>query len=1155
MISGQYFEELEKLINLNYKVAEEARKKGFDPVEKVEVPLARNLAEKVVGLISSIYPQLENSGIVKRIKELEEKYGLLDPAVCLQIAEEIAKEKFCKFDSQIEAIVCGARVGFAYITLSVVSSPIEGLTEIQIMKTRDGKEYFSPFYSGPVRSAGGTGAAFSLVIIDHLREIFGYEKYDPDENEVKRTVAELRDYHERVTNLQYFPTEEEIIFLAKNIPIQINGEPSEKFEVSNYKDLDRIGTNFIRSGFCLTFAEGLAQKAPKIKRYIGKLREKGFKLSAWNFLDEFIEIHKKRESGKGDDSPTYIKDLVAGRPIFGHPSRSGAFRFRYGRSRVAGFSAASIHPATMALSDNFIANGTQLKIEKPTKGCVTTCCDSIDGPIVKFKDGSVKKINSFEEASNIYDKVEEIIYFGDILFPFGDLANRNYDLIKPGYVEEWWGLEIEKHEKNIDFFKVGFHEAINYSKKYKIPLHPDYIYFWTQIDIELFLDFLRWLSYSRVNQKIILPYSHVEIENFSKSKRALELLGIPHKVTTENVIIDELNSKALFVNLGLDYEIINKENYFLEKDINKINEKIKKFEEKDVLKIVNFISDFEIKDKAGDFIGSRMGRPEKAKLRKLTGSPHVLFPIGEEGGRFRSVQEAIGKGFVNAEFPIYFCENCNEETIFNKCQKCKNKTKKKYYSYLDKKVIDQEFDEKGNKNKSYYRRKIEIGTYFENAKKLINCVNGEVPKLIKGIRGTSSEGHEFEHLVKGILRAKYNVNVNKDGTIRYDMTELPVTHFKPREVGTSVEKLKEIGYEKDIYGKILENDEQILELKPHDIILPSNVESGDEKADDVFINIANFIDELLERFYKLPKFYNVKTREDLVGKLAVCMAPHNCAGVISRIIGFSKTQGLFASPYMHAAMRRDCDGDEAASMLLLDVLINFSKKYLPSHRGGTQDAPLVLNGRIDAGEVDDQILDFELVWNYPLELYEKAEKRLHSSEVSVELVNDRLKNKIDPFVNIGFTHSTSDFNSGVLCSSYKQLPTMKEKVEKEMEFVTKMRAVDAADVARLIIERHFIRDIRGNLRKFSQQGFRCVKCNSKFRRPPLIGKCTKCGGKIIFTISEGGIIKYLDPALDLARNYNVPVYVKQGIELTKKYIESIFGREETKQSNLGEWFE
>ena len=58
----------------------------------------------------------------------------------------------------------------AYMTLGVVSSPIEGLTEIKIVKKSNGKEYLSPYYSGPIRSAGGSGAAFSLVIVDYLRE-------------------------------------------------------------------------------------------------------------------------------------------------------------------------------------------------------------------------------------------------------------------------------------------------------------------------------------------------------------------------------------------------------------------------------------------------------------------------------------------------------------------------------------------------------------------------------------------------------------------------------------------------------------------------------------------------------------------------------------------------------------------------------------------------------------------------------------------------------------------------------------------------------------------------------------------------------------------------------------------------------------------------
>ena len=358
----KYFEELEKNVKECYAVAEEARSKGLDPSDKVEIPLARTLAEKVVGLISVVYPQINDPRIVERILELEKEFGALDYGVAFRIAEEIANEKFCHFENKREAMEAGIRVGFAYFTLGVVSSPIEGFTELKIKQTKNGKEYFAAYFSGPMRSAGTTASCMALALIDYIRESFGYEKFDPDEKEIKRYVTEIFDYHERVTNLQYLPTEEEVLFLAKNLPIQITGEPTEQKEISNFKDLPRVETNLIRGGLCLIFAEGLAQKAQKAQRLIKGLQAKGFKISSWAFLDEYIQLHKKREKGSSDTSPTYIKDLVAGRPVFGHPSKSGGFRFRYGRSRVAGFSATSIHPATMGISNGFLSTGTQLKI-------------------------------------------------------------------------------------------------------------------------------------------------------------------------------------------------------------------------------------------------------------------------------------------------------------------------------------------------------------------------------------------------------------------------------------------------------------------------------------------------------------------------------------------------------------------------------------------------------------------------------------------------------------------------------------------------------------------------------------------------------------------------------------------------------------------------
>ncbi|MEK6842199.1 MAG: DNA polymerase II large subunit [Nanoarchaeota archaeon] len=1165
MNTSEYFKKLEKDVRQIYEIAEEARKKGYDPSEKVEIPLARSLAEKVVGLISTLYPQMNNSGIAERILELEKQFGKLDPGVCLQIAEEVAKQKFCKFNSLIEAITAGARIGFAYITLGVVSSPIEGLTEIKTMKTKDGKEYLSAFYSGPVRSAGGTGAAFSLVIIDYLREMFGFAKYDPTEEEIKRAVTELSDYHEKITNLQYMPTEEEITFLTRNVPLQVNGEPSESIEVSNYKNLSRIDTNFIRGGFCLVIGEGIAQKASKIKRYVSSLKEKGFKLSDWDFLDRFIELHKKRDMGKTDDSPTYINDLVAGRPVFGHPSKSGGFRFRYGRSRVSGFSAASVNPATMAITDNFIAVGTQLKIEKPTKGCAITSCDSVDGPIVKLFNGSVRKLKTKEEAKKLYPDVEEIIYLGDILFPLSDLANRNHVLIKPGYVEEWWHLELEERvsqvhsfpsrekdfnfAKNINPFKISFEKAIEISKNFQIPLHPKFIFYWTEISKEQFLSLISWLKHGKISGKIILPYTKNEQEKFSQGKRALELLGIEHEVVIENIVLTEETSKALLSNIGVDSSILNSDGFSLKEILNPW-----KFDSnKEILEIINDFSEFEIKNKAGDFIGARMGRPEKAKLRKLVGSPNVLFPVGKEGGRLRSVNAAAETNGVRSAFPSFKCDSCKKETIYPTCENCGKKTRKMFYCYECRNNFEDVCKTHG-KGQPFMNTTIDIGHYLDKAAEKLKLQKIDVPVLIKGVRGTSNLSHRIEPLEKGILRAIYGLQVNKDGTIRYDATELPLTAFKPKEISVSIEKLKEIGYDKDIFGEELKDKEQILELKPHDIILPSSTDSSDERGDDVFIKISHFIDDLLERFYNLKSFYKLKKREDLVGHLGVFMAPHNCAGVICRIIGFSNTQGVFASPYMHAAVRRDCDGDEAAVMLLFDVLLNFSLEFLPQHRGGTQDAPLVLNAKIDAGEVDDQIMDFELTSKYPLELYKLAEQRKHSSEIKIMNVKKALKEGKDIFTNIGFTHDTNNFNEGVMCSSYKSLATMRDKLQHQMELVEKIRAADTSDTARLVIDKHFIKDMRGNLRGFSTQSFRCVECNEIARRPSLSGTCSFCNGKLIFTVNEGGIKKYLEPAIELANKYNVSPYIKQNLELIKRYIDSIFGKETEKQEALARWF-
>ncbi|PKP57041.1 MAG: hypothetical protein CVT88_09450 [Candidatus Altiarchaeales archaeon HGW-Altiarchaeales-1] len=98
-----------------------------------------------------------------------------------------------------------------------------------------------------------------------------------------------------------------------------------------------------------------------------------------------------------------------------------------------------------------------------------------------------------------------------------------------------------------------------------------------------------------------------------------------------------------------------------------------------------------------------------------------------------------------------------------------------------------------------------------------------------------------------------------------------------------------------------------------------------------------------------------------------------------------------------------------------------------------------------------------------------------------------------------------------------------------------------------------MRDIQGNLRSFGSQTIRCGKCNTIYRRIPLIGKCPKCGENLILTINEGGIRKYLKISINIAEKYELKNYIRQRLTILNENIDSMFV--ETKnQKNLGDFW-
>ena len=206
-----------------------------------------------------------------------------------------------------------------------------------------------------------------------------------------------------------------------------------------------------------------------------------------------------------------------------------------------------------------------------------------------------------------------------------------------------------------------------------------------------------------------------------------------------------------------------------------------------------------------------------------------------------------------------------------------------------------------------------------------------IPSKIKAVKGLVSKDQAPEQIEKGILRGLHGLSVFRDGTARFDMSDVPVTHFRPSEIGTSWKRLVELGYTHDHDGEPLKNDEQLLELLPQDFI-PSRL------ASTHLLSTCSFVDDLLVRFYEMPPFYMAKSLEDIVGHIAIGLAPHTSGGVACRIIGWTDASAGYAHPLFHAAKRRNCDGDEDSIMMLMDGLLNFTQTILPANRGGRMDA-------------------------------------------------------------------------------------------------------------------------------------------------------------------------------------------------------------------------
>ncbi len=1126
----QYVLGLEKELERLRQIAKKAREKGLDPALKPECEIAKDLAGLVEGLVGP-------AGVAESIRNLSSK--LPREEIAFKIAEEIVYGKFGRLPPE-RAAEQAVRTALAILTEGITAAPLQGVAKVAIKENFDHTKYLAIYFAGPIRSAGGTEQALTLVVGDFVRRLLGLDRYKPTEEEIARFIEEIRIYERQVARFQYHVSDEQLRMALERIPVEVTGTESDPVEVSSYRNLPRIETNRVRGGALRVVNDGIIGRAAKVWAIVEKLGIEG-----WDWLKTIKKTEREKSAG-------FMDEVIAGRPIFSFPSKPGGFRLRYGRARNTGLAAVGVHPATMLVLQGFLAAGTQLRLELPGKGGVVLPVDSIEPPIVRLKDGSVVRV-TLENFDEVRDSIDKVLFLGDILISYGDFLYNNKPLAPAGYSEEWWSQEVEEaiaenfendlagaaeavgisidrlrgFIENPFFEKPTAKEAISISLRLGVPLHPAFTYFWKILPVWVFKHLRNWVlkAEKQISDSLVVRIVGV---NDGLVKKALERICVPHRLVDDRIVVEGDDAAILAFCLGWH------------------RADVAVSEDKSVFEIIWELSGVRVRDKAPTLVGARMGRPEKAKRREMKPLVHVLFPVGLAGGAQRDLVVAASKGEVRVELVRKHCPSCGQTFYFySKCPDCGVELKRQNVCPICGKVLNNSVCPVCRvPAKSYSRQPVNVRKLIEDACERLNM---QFPQLLKGVKGLTNESKTPEIIEKGILRAKYDLSVFKDGTVRFDATNAPLTHFKPAEIGVSVEQLRKLGYTHDVNGDPLTSPEQVCELKIQDVIIPIS-------CAEYFVNVANFVDDLLEKVYGLPRYYNVKSREDLVGHLVIGLAPHTSVGILGRIIGFTPLNVCYAHPLWHSAKRRDCDGDEDALMLALDVLLNFSREYLPAQIGGIMDAPLLINPFVNPSEVQRQAQLVDVAAKYPLEFYGKTLEEMDAKDVAdlIDLVVDRLGTRRQ-FEGFSYTTPVSNVNMGNRESTYKRFKRMIDKLNSQLELAEKLRSVNAKFVARKVLTTHFLRDIAGNLRAFSTQGFRCKSCNKKFRRPPLKGKCPECGGALTLTVYRGGIEKYLDAAKHLVKKYDLPVYYAQRIALIENEIKYLFEGKGPKQVSLADF--
>ncbi|MCI4317280.1 MAG: DNA polymerase II large subunit, partial [Thermoplasmata archaeon] len=296
-------------------------------------------------------------------------------------------------------------------------------------------------------------------------------------------------------------------------------------------------------------------------------------------------------------------------------------------------------------------------LEFPGKAAAIGLCDTIEGPIVELTDGTVTAVHDVATAEALLPDVQRIIDLGALLVPFGEFLENNRALSPGAYTLDWHLEELRAKGVPLDPTTTApsWAVALGQSRLHGVPIHPRFLLFWHDLSSEEIGELSRWVERegSVDGDHLVLPWE-------STRRELLVRLGFLHRAGSAGEIrASAEDSAGLLAGLGLGSS-----------GDRILREVVLEPVETDPLTLVSRLTGAEVKARAPSRVGARVGRPEKARQRKMSPNVHVLFPIGDAGGAQRSIAEAarrtLSKG-VPVQLGHRVCPRCQKGTVWLRC--------------------------------------------------------------------------------------------------------------------------------------------------------------------------------------------------------------------------------------------------------------------------------------------------------------------------------------------------------------------------------------------------------------------------------------------------------------------------------------------------------